>query len=83
MVYAKEALVNIAVCRICEANGDVDNAEITAAVVPLFLIFSYPFVSFCFSLRSMRSLRFLLQLVQLLIYAGYLVCKYLVRTYAR
>ena len=26
MVCAKEALVNIAVCRICEANGDVDNA---------------------------------------------------------
>ena len=25
-VCAKEALVNIAVCRICEANGDVDNA---------------------------------------------------------
>ena len=28
MVYAKEALVNIAICRICEANGDLDNAEI-------------------------------------------------------
>ena len=25
-VCAKEALVNIAVCRICEANDDVDNA---------------------------------------------------------
>ena len=31
-MYAKEALVNIAVCRICEADGDAGNAEITAVV---------------------------------------------------
>ena len=57
MVYAKEALANIAVCRICEANCDVDNAEITSFVESPFIFSS---CSFCFSLGSMRSPRVLL-----------------------
>ena len=59
MVNAKESLVNIAICRICEANGDVGNAENTSFVV---LILSFRCVSFFFS-GNMRSPRVLLQLI--------------------
>ena len=38
MVYAKEALANIAICRVCEANGGVDNA----AFYEYFSFFYFP-----------------------------------------